>query len=171
MQIKILSGLSGSGKTTFWQEHFPGAFVVSADGFFCARAKQLGLDYHNGGEGFDPSLLTEAHADCFRRFLSALEEQAHLVVVDNCNTSAWEIAPYVLAGAAYGYGVEILRLHCDPDTAMLRNVHGVPIAAFEDRTLEDGTVIPGMVTRFNARDVLPFWNVTDMTEEIISAAH
>lgn len=151
MKVIILSGLPGSGKSTWWKKHYPSAMVVSADGFMREQAKLKGFDYDNGGEGFDRTILPAAHQNCFRRFLVALGAEFETIVVDNTNLSAWEIAPYMLAGESYGYSVEIVRIHCDAGKAASRNVHGVPAHAY-----------PTLLARFNSRDILPWWKVSEI---------
>lgn len=133
--VIVLSGISGSGKSTYaarlckahLQRGWP-AGIVSADHFF---------ESQNGNYVFDANRLNEAHATCFRGFLATLavatagaiyglatNEGYTLVIVDNTNLSAEEIAPYVLGAQAYRCEVEIHTLDCSVDTAA-RNTHGV----------------------------------------------
>lgn len=160
-QVIILSGISGSGKSTLAIElsvelGLSNTLVVSADNFF--RTSK--------GYKFDPSRLSEAHQDCFRRYLTALgwtggrsipTDRYATVIVDNTNLNAYEISPYALAAEASGYKVSIIRVHCDPDEAFERNIHGVPLE-----------VANRQFTAFAKRDVLPWWNVQEMSsiEEI-----
>lgn len=134
-EVAIMSGVSGSGKSTFASEHFLGEFegrngtltlcergvLVSADNFFLTPEEEY---------RFDATKLTEAHADCFRRFIIALQEKHELVVVDNTNTTIHEINPYVLGAEAFGYKSSIITLMCETDddlqVAAARNVHSVP---------------------------------------------
>jgi predicted kinase len=88
---------------------------------------------------FNPAQLPEAHSACLRRFV-ALCETGTDVVVDNTNTTAVELAPYVALAGMYGYEVEIIRLHCDPFLAAKRNTHGVPekaVLAMHARLMSD----------------------------------
>lgn len=180
-EVIIISAFSGAGKSTFAShyvnEHCSESFIVSADDTQRENAHALGLDYDNGGEGFDPALLAMAHPTCYLRFLRATAEKLPLILVDNTNLSKWEISPYVLGAEAHGYNVRIIRLVCDPDVAFARQRHGVPYAvirnsetgairktfAFGDKTTgENESVVGGfcaMVDQFNERDVLPWWNV------------
>lgn len=146
-QVLILAGVPGSGKSTYVNNlGLSRESVVSADNYF------VGSD---GEYRFDPTKLGAAHGDCLRGFVSALMKGMATVVVDNTNTTAIEMAPYVALAAAYGYMVEIVRFSCDPAVAAERNVHGVPERAVRamadrlDRTFQDG--LP------------PFWNVTVTT--------
>lgn len=156
--VVIMQGVSGSGKSTYakrltdltgtrrpdfmswvgawadlpgdhpWQR--PGV-IVSADNYFTA----------NGKYNFDARLLNQAHQTCFRSFIQAVSRQDRingsvkpgLVIVDNTNTSVAEVAPYVLAGEAYGYVVEIVRIDCPVDVAAARTIHGVPREKIESQ--------------------------------------
>ena len=126
-QVKIMRGCSGSGKSTHTRNLVREAkandiswVVVSADAHF--------LD-EEGNYNFDPSKLGEAHGSCFVQCIDALRNNIGLVIVDNTNTTAVEIAPYMAAAAAYGYDAEILLVEADVDVAIERNVHGVPAEA------------------------------------------
>jgi predicted kinase len=124
MNVILLRGLPGSGKSTFCKKTWPDALICSADDFF-------GNPYK-----FDPALIGAAHAYCFRRFLHCLEDtqkrglDGHdvTIVVDNTAISAIEIAPYALAAAAFDAKFKVITLHCNPDIAAARNIHGVPVA-------------------------------------------
>lgn len=115
-KVEIMRGCSGAGKSTYIRMHFPNAYVVSADQFFM----------QDGHYNFDGAKLSQAHQDCFRRFMEAImiDELEH-VVVDNTNTQAWELAPYVQGASSFGYEVEIHTLVVDPEIAAKRNLHGV----------------------------------------------
>lgn len=147
--LTILIGLPRSGKSTL-AHHRSGvldesgglAVVVSADDFF------TGPD----GYRFDPALLGEAHADCFRRCLDAMDA-GHDVIVDNTNLSNWERAPYVLAAQARGYRVCFVRMSASAEECAARpdNGHGVPADAI--RRMEE-----------RLEPVLPFWPGADCVE-------
>ena len=91
-QVIIMQGISGSGKSTkaheIAEKHSAiGCRVVSADDLFTI----------NGTYNFDPTLLGEAHKQCMRSFLAALQNpEVGLVIVDNTNTTLVEMAPYYL---------------------------------------------------------------------------
>lgn len=115
----VLRGISGSGKSTFTnmvKKSFPNLVHCSADFYFEGP----------GGYKFDASKLSEAHGQCFRTAIHAMIERASMVVVDNTNTTLIELAPYVQAGKAFGYNVQIAQMICSPEQASQRNVHGVP---------------------------------------------
>ena len=129
----ILRGISGSGKSTYARENYPEEVICSADDFFTV----------DGEYCFNPSMLSEAHTQCFRTAIFGLQSRLD-IVVDNTNTSIWEIAPYVLLAQAFGAEIEIIRVDCDPAVAAARNTHGVPSGA-----------VFAMAARMEP--LLPFW--------------
>jgi predicted ABC-type ATPase len=119
----ILSGISGSGKSTqadlLSQTVSGKCVIVSADDYF-----------YGSGEvyKFDPSKLGDAHGDCFKRYIHAMQEGVELVVVDNTNTTVQEISPYVLGAQAFGYDPTVVTVWAEwKDLGVLarRNTHGV----------------------------------------------
>jgi predicted kinase len=115
-RVVIMQGVSGSGKSTYVAAEFPEATVVSANDYFM----------HDGEYRFDGSLLQKSHEFCWRQFLAALQRGDSLIVVDNTNTTAIEISPYMLPAESFGYSVEIITLDVQPYEAADQNIHGVP---------------------------------------------
>jgi predicted kinase len=122
-KVIIMSGISGSGKSTYIKNHYPDAVVCSADHYFHDLANKEGKTYD---EVFDPALLGEAHKHCLRKFIQCLSDGVKIVACDNTNTSAIEVAPYASVGQAFGYDVKIIIIDCLVKTGMKRNVHNVP---------------------------------------------
>lgn len=129
-QVIILSGVSGSGKSTYAKKfaqketfvHYQYT-IVSADNYFMK----------DGVYNFDGSKLGEAHGQCFNKYIGAIQHPDcfELVIVDNTNLTSEEIAPYVLGAQAYGWDCKIVTIELDPNFPELmecvdRNVHGVP---------------------------------------------
>lgn len=149
-QVMILQGISGSGKSTFARS-LSGATVCSADDLFMVNGEYL----------FKPGLLGEAHARCFAKFLDALRRGDELVVVDNTNVEAWQIAPYMLATDAQNmvspfndrsqYRAKIVTFDVPMSVAIERNVHGVPpgVIAQQVRSLRSGWFLA----------TPPFWQI------------
>lgn len=147
MHVIIMSGVSGSGKSTYVHEHFPDAMVCSADHHFMK----------NGEYNFNPSLLGEAHKMCIQRFTMGLIDPENpytdTIVVDNTNTTSEEIAPYYALGSTFAEKVELITLiPYDPNTCFIRNKHGVPLPA-----------ILGMHERLLNRKLPPFWEMKQTT--------
>lgn len=139
MRTFILRGIPGCGKSAFAKALAvsDGAAIVSADAYFEKR-----------GIAFDPRLIGEAHASCFREFLRLASAKSRDIIVDNTNLMAWEIAPYYLGSTALGYDPGIVEIECDPKTAFGRQLHGVPAAAHER-----------MTKAFYGETFPPFWKV------------
>ena len=123
MKVVILRGISGSGKSTLAKKLYqdtPGfKAIYSADHFFVQT---------DGSYKFKPAKLGEAHRKCLLLFAKAMESSNDLLIVDNTNTTAMEIAPYAQLALAYGHAVEVITVECDLDVAASRNVHNVPRA-------------------------------------------
>jgi len=127
MKVVILRGISGSGKSTLAAKLFkvladsaPRGWcsIVSADNYFTKL---------NGDYVFDASKLGEAHKACLRGFHNRLGMvDQDLLIVDNTNTTALEIAPYAQLALAFGHEVNVITVECDIETAVARNVHSVP---------------------------------------------
>jgi hypothetical protein len=132
MQVIILRGIPGAGKSTFTRNRKK----VSADSFF----------EKDGEYRFDPSLLPHAHGKCLRDFIglcqSADDDQ---LIVDNTNISIVEIAPYAATALAYGHDLKIMTLDCDPEIAAARNIHGVPrktVLSMHKRMMDENMRFP-----------------------------
>ncbi len=117
-----MRGVQGSGKSTYASMLHECATedgmipcTVSADHFFMGPQ----------GYRFDVKKLGDAHKDCMRRYLQALNEGMSPVIVDNTNINVEDVAPYVAVGEAMGYEVVITQVNTPPDIAAKRNVHGV----------------------------------------------
>jgi predicted kinase len=138
--VHILSGLPGSGKST-WARNFSSQLItiVSADHYF----------ERTGKYEFDPKLLGAAHSFCMKMFVGAVALYNHdVVIVDNTNTTALEMAPYVSVARAFDYNVEIHRFHVDPEISFKRNTHSVPMASIQN-----------MKRNLDNLEIPPYWKV------------
>lgn len=150
MTVKVLQGVSGSGKTSHWQRHLNWnesslIHVFSSDHHFTTPKGYI----------FVPTQLNEAHAECLRKFAECIRTAAKnaLLIVDNTNTTVHEIAPYYCLAEAYGHDVEILTIEYHWPTAAARNKHSVPAESVEKqyRRLK------------NSHQVMPkYWRRTDI---------
>jgi predicted kinase len=154
-QVIVMQGVSGSGKSTLARKlraamgHFGlgRCEIVSADDLFFA----------SGSYRYEPSKIGEAHDECFRAFLRHLaSDDVKLVIVDNTNTLAVDIAPYMRASSALGWDCRVVCVECDVKTAGGRNEGRAPSAVIEmqERNLEH-TRYPAywLIQRVQAEDV------------------
>lgn len=117
--VVIMRGISGAGKTTWAKRHYPNAIFVSANDYFTDAS---------GVYAFDPTKLDASHEDCFLCFMAAIADGDRDIVVDNTNIEPWELAPYVLAGRAYGFEIRIVTVESPASDAARRCIHCVPRA-------------------------------------------
>lgn len=145
INVIIMQGVSGSGKSTYARNvqrsrnaSAETCWIVSADDYFVDS---------EGRYNFDPSKLGEAHATCFARVLDLLRmagdvdpARSMCIIVDNTNSTAIEIAPYMAAAAASkldtGHEVftTIVRVRCPIDLALSRTTHGTPLRSIRQQT-------------------------------------
>ncbi len=137
-KLIILRGISGSGKSTYadnvlTEGNESTTVIVSADDHFMKDGEYV----------FNPAELPEAHRRCFMNCDDYLDAGWD-VIVDNTNTSLWEISPYMMLAQKHRAEVEIHHVLADPEVAAARNTHGVPEASVE-----------AMAERMEP--LLPFW--------------
>lgn len=154
VRMLIMRGLPASGKThtalsiaNYADDHCQ-VVRVSADEFF----------YNEDGEyHFDPSKLPQAHGECFRKAISwavgstVLPTRSRVIIVDNTNISAWEIAPYMALAQAYAIPAYILTVDCGQEERMKRNA-----ARPLDRRVPE-VILANMAMRMFEARLPPFW--------------
>ena len=138
-KVVLMQGVSGSGKSTFVKGLVDDYHQGNHDNAWCAVCSAD--DYFGADYAFDPAKLGEAHAACLIDFMDATIACTELVVVDNTNCSAVELAPYIAIAQARGYEVEIVRIACTLGEALERaesGPHRTPAKAVQSqwRTLE-----------------------------------
>jgi NEDD4-binding protein 2 len=100
MKLILMRGVSGSGKSTLAQKIADDVSVIySTDDFFMV----------DGQYRFDPKRLGEFHAENVKRTKDAMVEKCPCIIIDNTNTQAWEMKPYVELAVSYGYEVSIVE--------------------------------------------------------------
>lgn len=104
MQLVLMRGVSGSGKSTLARQIADNpdnenwvSVIYSTDDFFMVE----------GEYRFDPKRLGEFHAANVKRTEDAMIEKCPCIIIDNTNTQAWEMKPYVELAVAHGYKVRI----------------------------------------------------------------
>ncbi|XP_029415505.1 NEDD4-binding protein 2-like 2 isoform X2 [Nannospalax galili] len=118
----LLRGLPGSGKTTLSRVllgQSRDGIVFSTDDYF----------HHQDGYRYNVNQLGDAHDWNQNRAKQAIDQGRSPVIIDNTNTQAWEMKPYVEMAIGKGYRVEFHEPETwwkfDPEELEKRNKHGV----------------------------------------------
>lgn len=116
MELILVRGLPGSGKTTIAREFAEiGYEHYEADDYFM----------YDGEYRFDPSKLPLAHATCLRDTLSAIRQKVPCVVT-NTFSQRWEMEPYIDAAIAAGFKITVIEAQ-----GKWQSLHGVPAHTIE----------------------------------------
>ncbi|CAF1049600.1 unnamed protein product [Didymodactylos carnosus] len=124
----IMRGCPGSGKSTLAKRLLNGfdGVILSTDDYF----KQ------NDQYTFDANRLDEAHKFNWRRASESLKSSKKLIIIDNTNTTSWEMRPYAAMGKEAGYNVLIVEPHTPwkfkARELFKRNTHNVPLRRIKD---------------------------------------
>lgn len=148
MNVILMSGISGAGKSTYIRKRFgENPIVCSADHYFM----------QDGVYRFNPKLLPEAHGYCLRQYISFCHSEwlsqvdsGHDIIVDNTNTTVEELAPYVSIAAAYKHPIELVTIHCPPEIAAARSLHVNSLPALQ-----------AMYARIMDRQIPRFWRIKE----------
>ena len=109
--LKILQGIPGPSKSEFIVERtrsgdWPMYAMVCSESQYTEKQDSATIIEIPQKPGMTPASL------CFRRTVKLLTHGAPFVIVDNCNATVAEVAPYVRLAEAFGYDYEIV--FCDP---------------------------------------------------------
>ena len=110
MKLILMRGVSGSGKSILAKKLAAAheGVIYSTDDFFMLE----------GIYTFDPSSLGKNHKMNQDRAIWAMQEKTPCIIIDNTNTQAWEMKPYVEAAVELGYEIEIQ----EPDPVPLEEI-------------------------------------------------
>ncbi|XP_070613172.1 NEDD4-binding protein 2 isoform X2 [Erythrolamprus reginae] len=121
--LVLLRGLPGSGKSYLARvllEDNPCGIILSTDDYFCQK---------NGQYQFDADCLADAHDWNWKRAKEAFEKRITPIIIDNTNTQAWEMKPYITLSQQHKYKVVFREPNTwwkfKPKELERRNVHGV----------------------------------------------
>lgn len=128
--VLILAGLPGSGKSKLAKELSKihnNTLVLSSDDYFM----------RSGEYKFDPAKLGAAHDRCWRDYTGMCDRagtwmySGGLVIVDNTNTSPFELAPYVRY--ATGLRIPVLTLFVSRafELCVRDQIHGAPLETMQ----------------------------------------
>lgn len=110
MKLILMRGVSGSGKSTLARKlaEAHDGIILSTDDYFMVDGKYV----------FEARMIGVNHARNQERARMMMQEKNPCVIIDNTNTQAWEMRPYVEAALELGYEVEI---H-EPDPVPLEEI-------------------------------------------------
>lgn len=152
-KVVIMRGLPGCGKTHHalaLTDGNPNAVVLSADNFHNEKQPDGTIAYR-----FKPENARKAHDQCYTDFLAAGNmPRVNLIVIDNTNTTAWEISPYYRLAEVSGCEVEIRYIRCPIEKCVARGTHGVPLATYVR-----------MAANLEHDTLPPWWNVVTIDAE------
>ena len=115
----LLIAASGGGKDTFLKSlDIPTGTLYTTDAFFTNK--------RTGEYNFQIEHIEKAHNWCFKEALMGMMVREEYIVINNTNTSMYEVGGYIRNAEAFGYNIDIVYLRCDPAVAFERNVHGTP---------------------------------------------
>lgn len=118
MELVILRGLSGSGKSTYAKALAPSQHICSADDYFMDSS---------GNYLFDGALLPLAHSWVEGIVEGLMRCKVPRIVVDNTNTRLWEFSIYLKMAEHHGYNIVIRKMvELNPEVCFQRCLHKVP---------------------------------------------
>lgn len=140
MQINIMQGIAGSGKSTLIQQIIDETYLELGDkytpkGFRENRVIICSADHYFeklGKYNFNPNLLGLAHKECYDKYIDAINNKDFdLLFVDNTNTRFSDLLHYYEPATKLGHRVKIICCCCSIQTAFYRNTHKVPLETIQ----------------------------------------
>lgn len=115
-QMYIMQGIPGSGKSTVAAQIHDAAFMKGVTVVTLSTDHFWGPDYD-----FDPTKHVEAHEWNQRRCLTAAQDGASVIIIDNTNIEKVHAQPYILLAGMFGYDVQVVSIQVDVGVAKRRN--------------------------------------------------
>lgn len=138
-KVFIMQGVSGSGKSTWIRSLFNAIRRGACDDF--SNVHVVSADHamyeEDGSYVFTPERQALGHRKCLKRFatlLAACEaiEARDAIVVDNTNTRAIYMEPYIALAQAYGVDIEIISCRAPVEVCIARNAGRAPANIVKD---------------------------------------
>ncbi len=117
MNLIILRGIPGSGKSTFIKNNHPDAKVCSADHYFTEA---------DGTYTWNREEASQAHEECKLKCERYMSNKEKKIIIDNTNIHWYEMEPYIHLSEEYNYSLSFIRIDANVEDAIKRNIHDVP---------------------------------------------
>lgn len=125
MNVYILRGISGSGKST-WVKKFLAEYTGQK--FVCVCSADDYLVDPERGYFWTEERVGRAHNECFKKFLNYIYKPLlgiEDIIIDNTNRNDAAMAPYVAVANAMDAKIIFVEFECPPGIAAKRNSHNV----------------------------------------------
>jgi predicted kinase len=119
--LVIMRGVSGTGKTTRARELLKHCALAGNEGVILSSDDYFGETPEEYAANFSPLKLADAHRQNQNSCRHYMDRGVTPIIIDNTNTEAWEIKPYVLMANECGYDVHFV----EPDTQANRQVNSL----------------------------------------------
>lgn len=132
----LMRGVSGSGKSSIAKQL--GGVIFSTDDFFVQSGKY----------NYDDSKIIEAHLSNQAKTEDAMSHGISPIIIDNTNTTRWEMKPYVSLADKYGYRIEIKEMGIDfPEANFEELLRRQSLRAGEGKSISS-EIIKSMLDKF-----------------------
>jgi NEDD4-binding protein 2 len=129
-KVILMRGLPGSGKSTRAKELIKHYEELGYKVYYFSTDDFWGNPY-----SFIPGKLREAHLwnqnRTMMQMINSFMDEKAVIIIDNTNTTAWELKPYVQPAYTLGFEIEIIEPSTpwafDPEECAKRTIHSVPI--------------------------------------------